>query len=133
MQAVVHAQLGRDRLAQFQQARRSPCSGSGGPCRALIAASVMCFGVLKSGSPAPKLSTSTPCFFSALAWLVMESVSEGESSAMCLAMRSMRACVRGSEENLREGQKGEFWGVVNECEAKGRRPDASMGNRGTRN
>mgnify|MGYP006871977179 CR=1 FL=1 len=39
---------------------------------AFAAASLMCCGVSKSGSPAPKLSTSTPCFFSAFAWLVMD-------------------------------------------------------------
>src|SRR5437773_8784570 len=48
---------------------------------ALIAAFLMCSGVSKSGSPAPKPQTSMPSAFIALALLSIESVSEGVSWA----------------------------------------------------
>src|ERR1051325_6534216 len=46
-------------------------------CNAEIAAALMCSGVSKSGSPAPKPQTSMPSAFMALAFESMESVSEG--------------------------------------------------------
>src|ERR1700679_501349 len=45
-----------------------------------IAAALMCSGVSKSGSPAPKPMTSCPSAFMALALLSMERVREGVSS-----------------------------------------------------
>src|SRR5258705_10129610 len=45
--------------------------------KASIAALLMCSGVSKSGSPAPKPQTSMPSAFMALAFESMESVSEG--------------------------------------------------------
>src|SRR2546421_1927 len=50
-------------------------------CNASIAAALMCSGVSKSGSPAPKPHTSMPSAFIALALLSIESVSEGVSWA----------------------------------------------------
>src|SRR5580704_6694967 len=46
---------------------------------AACAAALMCSGVSKSGSPAPKPQTSMPSAFMALALLSMERVSEGVS------------------------------------------------------
>ena len=46
-------------------------------CSAAMAASLMCSGVSKSGSPAPKRHTSSPSAFIALALLSIERVSEG--------------------------------------------------------
>src|ERR1700682_4173132 len=51
------------------------------PSSAAIAAALMCSGVSKSGSPAPKLQTSIPSAFIAFALLSIESVSEGVSWA----------------------------------------------------
>src|SRR6266481_6994154 len=48
---------------------------------ASIAAALMCSGVSKSGSPAPKPHTSIPSAFIAFALLSIESVSEGVSRA----------------------------------------------------
>src|SRR5882762_6307326 len=48
---------------------------------AAIAAALMCSGVSKSGSPAPKPQTSIPSAFIAFALLSIESVSEGVSRA----------------------------------------------------
>jgi hypothetical protein len=48
---------------------------------ASIAAFLMCSGVSKSGSPAPKPHTSMPSAFMALALLSIERVSEGVSWA----------------------------------------------------
>ena len=48
---------------------------------ALTAASLMCCGVSKSGSPAPKPTTSWPSAFICLAFESMASVSEGASAA----------------------------------------------------
>src|SRR6185437_12809761 len=45
--------------------------------RAAIAAALMCSGVSKSGSPAPKPQTSIPSDFIAFALLSMESVRDG--------------------------------------------------------
>src|SRR5467141_1484040 len=45
--------------------------------REAIAAALMCSGVSKSGSPAPKLQTSIPSDFIALALLSMERVRDG--------------------------------------------------------
>src|SRR5262245_60542505 len=45
--------------------------------RDAIAAALMCSGVSKSGSPAPKLQTSIPSDFIALALLSIESVRDG--------------------------------------------------------
>src|ERR1700719_1367304 len=50
-------------------------------CNASIAAALMCSGVSKSGSPAPKPHTSIPSAFIAFALLSIESVSEGVSWA----------------------------------------------------
>src|SRR5436309_12994407 len=50
-------------------------------CNASIAAALMCSGVSKSGSPAPKPHTSMPSAFIAFALLSIESVSEGVSWA----------------------------------------------------
>src|SRR5438477_7962159 len=50
-------------------------------CNAEIAAALMCSGVSKSGSPAPKPQTSMPSDFMALALLSIERVSEGVSWA----------------------------------------------------
>src|SRR2546427_1750828 len=47
----------------------------------LIAASLMCCGVSKSGSPAPKPTTSWPSAFICLALASMAKVSDGESEA----------------------------------------------------
>src|ERR1700722_3089632 len=49
------------------------------PSRAAWAAALMCSGVSKSGSPAPKPQTSMPSAFMALAFLSMERDSEGVS------------------------------------------------------
>ena len=46
--------------------------------RASSAALMMCSGVLKSGSPTPKLTTSSPAAFIAFALALIASVSEGE-------------------------------------------------------
>src|SRR5258707_15673699 len=46
-------------------------------CNAAIAAVLMCSGVSKSGSPAPKPQTSIPSDFIALALLSIERVREG--------------------------------------------------------
>src|SRR5436853_6116537 len=48
---------------------------------AWIAASLMCCGVSKSGSPAPKPTTSWPSAFICLALASMATVSDGESEA----------------------------------------------------
>src|ERR1700746_2445420 len=45
--------------------------------REAIAAALMCLGVSKSGSPAPKLQTSIPSDFIALALLSIERVRDG--------------------------------------------------------
>src|SRR5437764_1396777 len=50
-------------------------------CNASMAAALMCSGVSKSGSPAPKPQTSIPSAFIAFALLSIESVSEGVSWA----------------------------------------------------
>src|SRR5437764_2652688 len=50
-------------------------------CNASIAAALMCSGVSKSGSPAPKPHTSMPSAFIAFALLSIESVSDGVSWA----------------------------------------------------
>ena len=49
--------------------------------RAWAAASLMCCGVSKSGSPAPKPTTSSPAAFIALALASMASVSDGDNDA----------------------------------------------------
>jgi len=49
--------------------------------KALAAASFMCCGVSKSGSPAPKPTTSSPAAFIALALASMASVSDGDRDA----------------------------------------------------
>src|ERR1043166_9116956 len=46
-------------------------------CNAAIAAALMCSGVSKSGSPAPKPQTSIPSDFIAFALLSIDSVIEG--------------------------------------------------------
>src|SRR5208283_1578262 len=48
---------------------------------ALMQASLMCCGVSKSGSPAPKPTTSSPAAFIALALASMASVSDGDKEA----------------------------------------------------
>src|SRR5258707_11577935 len=48
--------------------------------RAVFAASLMKAGVSKSGSPAPKPTTSTPAFFSALALALTARVMESATS-----------------------------------------------------
>ena len=53
---------------------------------ALAAASLMCCGVSKSGSPAPNPTTSWPSAFIALALESIASVRDGESTA---ALREM--------------------------------------------
>ena len=50
---------------------------------ALAQASLMCCGVSKSGSPAPKPTTSRPSAFICLAFESMARVREGESEAAC--------------------------------------------------
>src|SRR4051794_4754145 len=50
--------------------------------RAVLAASLMNAGVSKSGSPAPKPTTSTPAFFSALALALTARVIESATSFM---------------------------------------------------
>ena len=49
------------------------------PSSAAIAAALMCSGVSKSGSPAPKPQMSMPSLFIAFALLSIERVSEGVS------------------------------------------------------
>ena len=61
---------------------------------ASMAAALMCSGVSKSGSPAPKLKTSTPSARRALALLSIARVSEGVSSLTRVA-RSMGSVVLG--------------------------------------
>ncbi len=48
--------------------------------RAFLAASLMCAGVSKSGSPAPKLTTSMPCAFSLAALADTASVGDGSTT-----------------------------------------------------
>src|SRR5947209_19494045 len=60
-------------------------------CSALMSASLMKEGVSKSGSPAPKETTSTPAFLRALALAVTARVMD---SAMSL--RRLASCMRGS-------------------------------------
>src|SRR5437868_12134643 len=50
-------------------------------CKASMAACLICSGVSKSGSPAPKPQTSSPSAFIAFALLSIERVSEGVSCA----------------------------------------------------
>src|SRR3954469_7253862 len=60
--------------------------------RAALAASLMCRGVSKSGSPAAKLTTSAPLAASALAFALSDSVGDGLialsrfASCMCSAL-----------------------------------------------
>ena len=49
--------------------------------RAAAAASLMCCGVSKSGSPAPKPTTSSPLAFISLAFESMTRVRDGDSEA----------------------------------------------------
>src|SRR5688572_2910194 len=60
---------------------------------ATFAASLMNAGVSKSGSPAPKPTTSTPAFFSALAFAVTARVIESDTSFIRLASGNMRNSV----------------------------------------
>ena len=53
-----------------------------GSLQAATAASTMCSGVGKSGSPAPKPITSSPAAFSALALASMARVADSETAAM---------------------------------------------------
>src|SRR6516162_2870941 len=55
-----------------------------------IAAALMCSGVSKSGSPAPKLQTSIPSDFMALALLSIERVRDG---VKLVALEE--SCIRG--------------------------------------
>src|SRR3989440_7255574 len=60
--------------------------------RAVLAASLMKAGVSKSGSPAPKPTTSTPAFFMALALALTAKVMDSEIRFM----RSARANIVGT-------------------------------------
>ena len=57
--------------------------------RASSAALMMCSGVLKSGSPTPKLTTSSPAAFIAFALALIASVSEGEMVRILFASLSI--------------------------------------------
>src|SRR4051812_29590902 len=76
-------------------------------CRALMAASLMKPGVSKSGSPAPKETTSTPAFLRALALAVTASVMD---SAMSL--RRLANCMGAPEGS--SGARFVQWGIVAE-------------------
>ena len=75
-------------------ARRPACSGgSSGREHAATAASTMCSGVGKSGSPAPNPMTFSPCAFSALALASTASVADSAiaaSRAVFIARQSVR-------------------------------------------
>src|SRR5688572_28253686 len=75
---------------------------------ALAAASLMCCGVSKSGSPAPKPTTSCPSAFICLALESMASVSEGESeAARCEILYSIkRAEIRAAARECKPGVGG---------------------------
>ncbi len=56
---------------------------------ALMAASLMCSGVSKSGSPAPRPMTSLPAAFSSAALLVTAIVCEGWTRASASARKAI--------------------------------------------
>src|SRR5436190_110190 len=70
--------------------------------RALIAASLMCCGVSKSGSPAPKPQTSTPSAWSLLALASIASVSDGVRVVARCARDCMDVLFKGLELALVE-------------------------------
>src|SRR5438045_922688 len=77
--------------------------------RAVLAASLMNAGVSKSGSPAPKPTTSTPAFFSALALAVTARVIESDTSFIRCARTAMWApgCIRRSAKTIEIGPGGD--------------------------
>src|SRR5688572_13347682 len=89
---------------------------------ALMQASLMCCGVSKSGSPAPKPTTSWPSAFICLAFESMASVSEGASAAARLEIRYVIikpgeiTATRGSRKSqkafLPSEHSGRFWRLL---------------------
>src|SRR6185295_6277817 len=76
---------------------------------ALMAASLMCCGVSKSGSPAPKPTTSSPSAFICLAFESITSVSDGLRDA---ARREILYFIKSGREELpasQDSRKVEKW------------------------
>src|SRR5947208_13257648 len=72
---------------------------------AALAASLMNAGVSKSGSPAPKPTTSTPAFFSAAALALTARVIDSETSFIRSARGNMEVNVMSAGTRIQGGLK----------------------------